>query len=641
MNRTALGRLRVLLALLAMGTVPALIGRGLPGILTPLQARILGLGACYAAVAIALNLVMGYAGQISLGHFALLGVGAFTTGVLTSPDRLGLPFVLAVPISALSGAAVAFLVGLPALRLRGVYLAIATIGFSYAMERSVFRARALTGGSSGVATPRPIVGSFTFFRNGDLLGVLLVLLGVVYLVDRNVCRSRVGRAFQAVRASEAVAASFGVDVGATKLLAFVLSGAMAGVAGSMYAPLVGTVNAGSFSYEQSLLLVVLVVIGGLGSRAGVVAVAFFYAELPRLLTGIFGNGLRGWDLVLGAVGLMVAVRNHPGGLGEAWIERRERQLSRTDRSGDSAGAAGGQGGGPDAESPQAAEVVIAGLPHMVADGAGTSGGEVGGRGARPGTEAALEVVGLTVRYGGLVAVDDVSLQVPRGQIVGLIGPNGAGKTTLFDAVSGLVRPDSGRVRLLGRDVTRLPAHARAAAGMGRTFQGIGLAKDLSVIENLLLAQNGAARYSLPEALTLSGRAPATERQLRERAREAVAALGFERYADVAVRRLSHGQQRIVELGCVLVTAPELVMLDEPSAGMAPGVAEQLATRLCDIRDQLGRTVLLVEHNVPLVLDVCDSLVVLSSGSVIASGSVDDVAGQAAVVSAYLGEAVPA
>jgi len=601
--------------LLALGLVPPLLGRAAPGLLTGVQASTLGLGACYAVAALSLNLVMGYAGQISLGHFALVGVGSFTTGVLTSADRLALPFALALPAAALAGAAVAFLVGLPALRLRGLYLAIATIGFAYAMERSIFRARELTGGSSGVEVPRPIVGSFTFQRASDYLGVLLVLLALVWLVDRNVTRTRLGRAFRAVKASEPVASSFAVDVGRHKLLAFVLSGAMAGIAGAMYGPLVGTVSASSFDYELSLLLVVIVVIGGLGSRPGVVAAAILYAELPRLLIGIFGEGLRGWDLVLGAAGLMLAVRNHPGGVAEAIQHRRERRRAAADRR--------------EGEQP-----AMPRLPEMPRPPV---------RGTRPvaADQPVLDVRDLTVRFGGIRAVDEASLTVARGTIAGLIGPNGAGKTTLFNAVSGLVPIDGGRIRLLGRDVTEMPPHARAAAGMGRTFQGIGLAKDLSILENLLLAQHAVAEYSVAEALTGLGRVGATERELRGRAQEALVALGFERDADTPVRLLSHGQQRIVELGCVLMSAPDLVMLDEPSAGMAPGAAENLAVRLRDIRDQLGRTVLLIEHNVPLVLDVCDSLTVLSSGRVIASGSVDEVSRHGDVVSAYLGEAVPA
>ena len=605
-------RRRLNIGLLAVAFIVVVPALGRAGILTSQQGFVLSRGACFAVAALALNMVMGYAGQISLGHFSLLGVGAFTTGVLTSADHLALPYMIAIPVSAVMGAAVAFLVGLPALRLRGLYLAIVTIGFAYAMESSVFRARALTGGSGGVEVPRPLINTFQFLRNADYLAVVLLLLLLVWLIDSNVTRTRLGRAFQAVRASEPVAASFGVDVARHKLLAFVLSGAFAGVAGAMYAPLVGTISASSFTYNLSLVLVIVAVVGGLGSRPGIVISAFLFAELPQFLE-LFGEGLRGWDQVLGAVGLMVAVRNHPGGIAQAIRERREKRTP--------------------IEGSGAALPQLSRLPRP-ADSAG-------GTGATGAASPVLEVRNVTVRFGGITAVDEASLTVPRNQIVGLIGPNGAGKTTLFNVVSGFVTPASGTVALLGGDVTGLPAHARAAAGMGRTFQGIGLAKDLSVTENLLLAQHRLAAYTVPEALSGLGRTWKVERDLRERAREAIDALGFERFADTPVRLLSHGQQRIVEIGSVLVTSPELVMLDEPSAGMAPGAAEDLALRLRDIRDELGRTVLLIEHNLPLVLDVCDRLTVLAMGRVIADGTVDEVASQADVVDAYLGEAVPA
>jgi branched-chain amino acid transport system ATP-binding protein len=243
---------------------------------------------------------------------------------------------------------------------------------------------------------------------------------------------------------------------------------------------------------------------------------------------------------------------------------------------------------------------------------------------------------VTVHFGGVAALTDAGVDVPRGKIVGLIGPNGAGKTTLFNAISGVITPEAGHVSLFGRDVTNLPAHARARLGLGRSFQLIGLAKDLSVTENLLLAQHQLAAYDPASALFRLPRASRVERELRERARSAIEALGFDRYADTPVQNLSHGQQRIVEIGCLLVTTPEILMLDEPSAGMAPALVENLADRLKEMRDELGKTILLIEHNVPLVLDVCDELWVLDAGAVIAHGDPKRVVGDRDVVDAYLG-----
>jgi ABC-type branched-subunit amino acid transport system ATPase component/ABC-type branched-subunit amino acid transport system permease subunit len=607
---------RRVVVVLLLGSLPPLLSRaGVPG-LSDVGALTLGIGACYATAALALNLVMGYAGQISLGHFALLGVGAFTSGLLTNPGKAGLPFLVGVPVAVLAGAAVALVIGVPALRLRGLYLAIATIGFSYAMERSVFRAKAFTGGTAGLELPRPLAGDFLFSRNADYLAVVLVLLALACFVDANITSTKLGRAFHAVRSDEAVATSYGIDVRRHKLVAFVVSGGLAGLAGAMYGHLFQFVNNETFGYAQSLLLVVIVVVGGLGSRTGVVISAFAYALLPQLLEAVVGKENIGYAPVIGAGLLMLTVAVHPGGIAQGLKEGRERREERQREKAE--------------QSDEADAAALPRLPDLPRPSGLPERTHVEGR-------PVLDVRDVSVRFGGLQAVDGASLAVHRHRIVGLIGPNGAGKTTLFNVISGHVRPQSGSVTLLGHDVSSAPAHTRAALGLGRTFQQIGLAKDLSVTENLLLAQHAVARYSTVESVLRVGRANAAERELRERAREAVHALGFERYADTPVRLLSHGQQRIVEIGCVLVTAPELVMLDEPSAGMSPGAAENLAVRLRDIRDQLGRTVLLIEHNIPLVLDVCDDLHVLAAGQVIAAGPAEEVTSRPEVVAAYFGE----
>jgi ABC-type branched-subunit amino acid transport system ATPase component/ABC-type branched-subunit amino acid transport system permease subunit len=590
--------------------LPPLLNRAVPYVLSDLTALILGFGVCYAAAAISLNLLMGYAGQISLGHAALLGVGAFTSGLLTSRGPQ-LPMLAGLAAAAVTGGLVALVVGLPALRLRGLYLAIVTIGFGLAMEQSVFKWRPITRGSAGVELPRPKAGLFVFRENADYLSLALLVLIAIWALDVNVVRTKLGRAFQAIRADEAVAQSFGVDVTRYKLLAFVISGALAGVTGSLYGHMLGFVNSDTFTYQLSLALVVIVVVGGLGRRTGVVVAAFFFAALPRLL-----KPLQGWDQLVGAVLLIDLMARHPGGLASAIREVRERRAAKRVR--------GGLQGDEDDEVALPRMPRPAGLPS---------------RGAASETANILEVRDVTVHFGGLVALNDVSLDVPRGTVTGLIGPNGAGKTTLFNAISGFVKPDAGIVRFAGREVQRLAPHRRAGLGMGRTFQLIGLAKDLSVTESFLLAQHVVAGYGVLPALAHIRSVARVEAELRDRASEAIEALGFKRYASTPVRSLSHGQQRIVELGCALVTAPDLLLLDEPSAGMSPGAAENLAERIRDIRDDLGRTVLLIEHNVPLVLDVCDVVSVLSFGTVLAHGAPADVAREPSVVSAYLGEPV--
>jgi ABC-type branched-subunit amino acid transport system ATPase component/ABC-type branched-subunit amino acid transport system permease subunit len=607
---------RYAVALAAAAALPPILGR--MGVLNDSRALTLGVAATFAIAGMSLNLLMGYAGQLSLGHFALLGTGAFISSRLTAPTEShpqALPFVVGIAAAMIASAAVAFLIGLPALRLRGLYLAVVTVVFNFVMVQSLFQSSWLTSGSGGVELPRPLFGSFEFLRNADYLAVMLAFLVVVWLLDANLTSSKLGRALQAIRADETMAASFGVDVTRHKMIAFTLSGALAGLAGALYGHLFTFVNSGTFQLDQSLLLLTVVVLGGLGSRTGIAVIAAVYGILNTFIADVFSTDAAGWIVVASAALLMLTVSHQPEGLAGLWRDARDKK-----RGGSVHGVLDD-------------EEIVPRLPDLPRPTG------LPPRPAASGSGPLLEVRDIYVHFGGLVAVDHASLQVTRGKIVGLIGPNGAGKTTLFNAVSGALKPDSGRVRLLGHDLTEAPAHVRAAAGIGRTFQLIGLAKDLSVTENLLLAQHQVAGYSTVWGLAGLGPAPRIEEELRTRAWEAVVALGFERYADTPVKRLSHGQQRIVEIGCALVTAPELVMLDEPSAGMAPGAVENLAVRLRDMRDELGRAVLLIEHNIPLVLDVCDELYVMANGSIIAHGDPDSVVQDAAVVEAYLGGAM--
>ena len=606
---------RYAVALVLAIALPPLLGRA--GVLNNTRALTLGVAGCFAIAGVSLNILMGYAGQLSLGHFALLGTGAFMSARLTAPtesDPVALPFTIGLIAAVALSALVAFVLGLPALRLRGLYLAVVTVVFNIVMVQSLFQSTWFTSGSGGVELPRPLVGSFEFLRNADYLAIVLGLLVIVWLLDANLSGSKLGRAFHAIRSDETMASSFGVDVTRHKLIAFTISGALAGLAGALYGHLFTFVNSDTFRLDQSLLLLALVVVGGLGSRAGVTIAAAVYGIAETIVNDVFGADATGWILVVSAALLMFTVARHPTGFAGAWRELQHRR-----RGGSVHETVDAE------ETPRLPELPRpTGLPQR--------------RRPEPGATL-LEVADVRVRFGGLVAVDGAGLTVPANSIVGLIGPNGAGKTTFFNAVSGAVRPEAGRVRFLGRDLSAAPAHVRAAAGIGRTFQSIGLAKDLSVTENLLLAQHHVAGYGLGWALTGVGRAPAVEAELRDRAWHALGALGFERYADTPVGNLSHGQQRIVEIGCALVTAPELVMLDEPSAGMAPGAVENLAARLRDIRDELGRTVLLIEHNIPLVLDVCDHLYVMAEGRIIASGEPDAVVADPAVIEAYLGAGV--
>lgn len=607
-------RSNVLFALLLCLVLPTVTARAMPRLLTQADCLILAEAVAFAVAALSLNLLTGYAGQISLGHAGLLGAGAFASGLLTS--RLGLPMWLGVPGAAAATALVALVIGFPALRLRGLYLAMVTFAFGFAMYTGVLRLEQLTGGSAGIELPRRLFRSRMLDDYGDLLATALVVLLLAWLLDANVARTRLGRAFRAIRENEAVAQSFGIDVAHYKLTAFVLSGALAGTAGAMWGHAVGFVNSESFftPTDLSLSLLIVVVVGGLGHRTGAVVSAVFFSLFPYLLEGLHVPHVRGSEVMVGAALLMYTVARHPEGFAGIARDRRRRREA-TQHSGND----------------QEVETRLPAWPWLERRRTALFSDA---------TEVpVLDVRDVTVRFGGLVAVDSVQLQVPRGRIVGLIGPNGAGKTTLFNTICGLIPPAQGRVFVNGRDVSRLPAHRRAALGLARTFQQIGLAKDQTVLDNLLLAQHLLAGYGDGRALLYTPTVARVERELEDRARRTLAALGIADRETLPLRLLSHGQQRIVEVGCALLTDPEVLLLDEPSAGLSPAAVATLADRLRQLRDDAGRTVLLIEHNVPLVLDVCDYVYVLNYGRVLAQGTPDDIVAHPDVVGAYLGEVV--
>lgn len=603
-------RVNLVLLAAAIATVAPLLSRAAPDFFNEARALTLAKAVAVAAAAISLNMLMGYAGQISLGHYALLGVGGFSSGIVVTRGFELPMFPFGFLVAGLLGTAVALMLGLPALRLRGLYLAMVTIAFGLAMEESFFQWSPITGGSAGIEVPRSWLFGEPLSRNADYLALMGLVLMLMWLLDVNVLKTKLGRAFLAIKSDELVAQSFGIDVARYKLYAFLISGALAGVSGAMLGHLLGFVDLSSFTYGYSLFLVVIVVVGGLGNRAGVVMAAFFFAIMERVFQLDSLKFLDNFDQIIGAALLIHTMVRHPSGLAGAMREAREKKAEAAARKAD-----------VQADEPTLPRLTLPSIaPKKVPEGS-----------------ILLEARGVSVSFGGLKAVDNVDLDVHSGQIVGLIGPNGAGKTTFFNAISGFIRPDAGQVRLLGQDISDLPPHERVGLGMGRTFQLIGLAKELSVLDNFLLSQHLGAEYSNLAALTYLKKASVTEEELQRRGETAIEALGFSKYRDTPVRNLSHGQQRLVELGCALMSGPELLLLDEPSAGFSPAAVENLTERLRDLRSSLGRTVLLIEHNIPMVLALCDYIYVLNFGQVLAHGTRDDIASHPEVIAAYFGE----
>ncbi|MCW2573104.1 MAG: amino acid/amide transporter ATP-binding protein 1, family [Frankiales bacterium] len=252
----------------------------------------------------------------------------------------------------------------------------------------------------------------------------------------------------------------------------------------------------------------------------------------------------------------------------------------------------------------------------------------------------LEVRDLSIRFGGLQALEDVNLDVNEFEIVGLIGPNGAGKTTAFNCITGFYKPGTGTVQYRGRDVTHVPPHKKAAMGFGRTFQNVGMVKTSTVLENLKTAQHARIEYDVAEGLIGLPSVGREERELADKADAILELLGLEEVRDLRVGGLSYGTLKLLELGCALATEPDILLLDEPSSGMGPDEAHQLGERLIDLRQAFGLTMLLIEHHVPLVLSVCDHVYVLNFGRLLAEGPPSVIQTHPEVVAAYLGGEAP-
>jgi ABC-type branched-subunit amino acid transport system ATPase component/ABC-type branched-subunit amino acid transport system permease subunit len=535
-----------------------------------------------AAVALAatgLGVVSGMGGQLSLGHGALMSAGAYSSALLVM--RGGWPFWLA----ALAGMAVAFLLGLafalPSLRLGGQYLALATLGFAYAAYQVTGQLEGLTGGFGGLpGIPPPSVFGSELGSRGIVL-VSVLALAAAMLFTAALRASAPGRALAAVRESETGAAGSGVEPFRTKVFAFGLSAVFAGAGGVLFAHSQGLITPDGFGLQLSLLLLVMMVIGGARSPFGP-AVGAAVVLLPRAFVSGFGR----YELLVFGVVALGFVILRPEGLAGLRVPRRD----------------------PRAEAARFGEAPF------------------------PERGASLSVAGLTVRFGGLAAVDDAALEVEAGTVHALVGPNGSGKTTLVDACTGVRRAERGEVRVDGVAVEPGPA-AAARAGLARTFQQANPFPGLSCLEVTLLGATVRAGERFVAAGF--GAYGARERALRQEARSLLGAVGLAGLEGARAATLSLGESKRLELARALMARPRVLFLDEPAAGLAQGEVDELAGFLAALRDG-GLTVVLVEHHMDLVMRLADRVTVLDAGRVIASGPPSSVRRDRAVVEAYLG-----
>lgn len=547
---------------------------------------------------VAINAVLAYsfyavlvAGQLSLAQIGCAAIAAFTAARAV-PDDTVIGFVPPLAVSIVVGmstaAAAALLIGLPVMRLRGVYLAIATLGFAE-MVKITLNNMSWTGGALGMRVPKLVT-----------LPIALIAVSVVAYWFARQRRSRLGRALAAIREDELAAASMGIDVRFYRMVSYVTAGAVAGLYGVLYAHYTRFIEPNNFDFPAAVDGLVMAVVGGVAGFVGPLLGSGFLEVIPDIQRTI---GLEaGWirPFVAGAL-LLAVILFLPGGLASLIPEFR-RPVRRS--------------------SPSAPR-----LPPAP-DGNGETG-DVD-------DDLILQLSGWSKHYGGVHAVQDVDLELRRGEVLGLIGPNGAGKTTLVNMISGLVPPTAGTATVLGlrlSDRTRPDRIARA--GVSRTFQHSKLFGRLNALENVLVGAHRVSRPTFVRRLLWLPSAARDEHEAQDRAWAQLERVGLAERADARAAELAYGDQRRLEIARALASDPALLILDEPAAGMNHVEAAELGALIRTLAAD-GITVLLIEHNVRMVLDTCSRIVVLNFGEVIASGGADDIVRDPAVVEAYLG-----
>ena len=560
----------------------------------------------YIIVTTGLNILAGYTGQFSLGHAGLFAVGAYTSALLSKRlgawpllGQTGLEVVVAMVAGVLMACLFGAVLAYPALRVRGPYLAMVTVAFGWVIWKILLEWVSVTGGELGITSiPRAHVGGWVL-DTSRFYYVTMTLAVAGLLLQRNLVTSAEGRKLQAVKHSEPAAASLGIDVYRTKVSMFVVSAGFAGVGGALFAHQQSYINPDNFKFFDSVFFLLAVLFGGASTLLGPVVGAATLVFLPELLQEFDHYRL----IVYGLIILLTLYLLPRGVCGSFPTGRRT-------------------------PTPQPA----GGAVPTVASAAVPSSGVAG----RP----LLEVAGVSKSFGGVRALDDVSLEVPARTVHALIGPNGAGKTTLLNIVSGAYRADRGAIRLAGQAQSIVSPERAARLGIARTFQTIKLFAEMTVLDHVLVGFERQRHTGLAHAMAATRVARAEDRALRGEAYGLLEFVGLAGVAHQPATSLAYGHRRLLELARALAVKPQLLLLDEPAAGLVAHEIEALDRLIVELRGR-GLTILLVEHHMDLVMSISDSITVLDHGVVIGRGKPAEIQGNERVVEAYLGPAYDA
>jgi ABC-type branched-subunit amino acid transport system ATPase component/ABC-type branched-subunit amino acid transport system permease subunit len=567
-------------------------------------------------VGLSIGVLTGLAGQLTLGQFAIAAVGAIVSYKVSS--RIG-DFPLALLYAGLGAGLVSVIIGLPALRIRGLMLSVTTLGFALAAPAWLFPQPWALG--EGKSPGQPIVFGHALDTGHSYYYFALVVFVIALAMARNIRRSGFGRLLVAIRDNEDNARAFTIRASLVKLQGYLIAGFIAGIGGAAYGHALSQIGTSTFPAHFSIDVVVMTVLGGVGVLVGPILGAVWVLGLPLLNIGNLALAATN----LGALGLILW---KPGGLIQLVQPARDRLVRAVARwHGVDPEAA--YAGGDLAEDQPRSFQALATINERSRAAAATQ--------LSPGTTL-LEANHLRKSFGGVHAVRDVSFTVGSGETLGLIGPNGAGKTTTFELLGGFTRQDSGQVMFDHHDVSYIGPEARANLGLIRSFQDAALFPTMTVMETVMLALERVhpTRFVASALGVTLG-----ERRKEGQARALVAAMGLDRYRDKQIRELSTGTRRFTEIACLVALQPVCLLLDEPSSGIAQRETEALGQFLAELKRELNLTLVVIEHDIPLIMGISDRIVAMADGVVIAEGDPATVRSNPAVVDSYLGGSITA